>query len=71
MNLYFEMTFLSASPSLLHKFPNDIFHAGAIMEFLEKAVQSPNDVKMLMSDDMGSKIPSNVSPWHANEKIHR
>lgn len=44
---------------------------GAIMEFLEKAVQSPNDVKMLMSDDMGSKIPSNVSPWHANEKIHR
>ena len=42
-----------------------------MLEFLTKAVNSPNDLALLMADDMGGKMPSNVTPWHADEKSHQ
>ena len=40
------------------------------MDFLKTATDSPNSVKMMMADDVGGKIPSNVTPWHADDKKH-
>lgn len=41
----------------------------AVLDFLKKVTNSPNDVKlMMMSDGIGGKIPSNVTPWHADDK---
>ena len=41
-----------------------------MLEFLTKAANSPNDLALLMADDMGVKMPSNVTPWHAGQKSH-
>ncbi|XP_044164386.1 thioredoxin domain-containing protein 5-like isoform X2 [Acropora muricata] len=41
-----------------------------MLEFLSKAANSPNDLALLMADDMGAKMPSNVTPWHADQKSH-
>jgi len=44
----------------------------AVVAFARKASLAPNDLKMTMSDDISDphKIPSNVTPWHAEETGH-
>ena len=44
----------------------------AVLAFAQKASSAPNDLKMTMSDDLSDphKIPSNVTPWHAEETGH-
>ncbi|KAL9987578.1 hypothetical protein ACROYT_G001912 [Oculina patagonica] len=41
----------------------------AVLAFVQKASSAPNDLVMTMSDDISGphKIPSNVTPWHADE----
>lgn len=45
--------------------------AGAVLDFLKKGVNSLDSMKLMMADDLGGKIPSNVTPWHADDKKHR
>ena len=47
-----------------------LYLAAKMLEFLSKAANSPNDLALLMADDMGAKMPSNVTPWHADQKSH-
>ena len=47
-----------------------LYLAAKMLEFLTKAANSPNDLALLMADDMGAKMPSNVTPWHADQKSH-
>ena len=42
----------------------------AVLDFLKKGVNSPDSMKLMMADDLGDKIPSNVTPWHADDKKH-
>ncbi|KAJ7371521.1 hypothetical protein OS493_024861 [Desmophyllum pertusum] len=44
----------------------------AVLAFAQKASSAPNDLKMTMSDDISDphKIPSNVTPWHADDTEH-
>ncbi|XP_058946972.2 uncharacterized protein [Pocillopora verrucosa] len=41
--------------------------ADAVLEFLQKAIKAPNDMKLTMSDDI-SGTPPDVTPWHADDK---
>ncbi|PFX16419.1 protein disulfide-isomerase A3-like [Stylophora pistillata] len=41
--------------------------ADAVLQFMQKAIKAPNDMKLTMSDDV-SETPSNVTPWHAEDK---
>ena len=47
-----------------------LYLAAKMLEFLTKAANSPNDLALLMADDMGAKMPSDVTPWHAHQKSH-
>lgn len=44
----------------------------ALLAFAQKASSAPNDLKMMMSDDISDphKIPSNVTPWQAEDTAH-
>lgn len=44
----------------------------AVVAFAQKASSAPNDLKLTMSDDISDphKIPSNVTPWQAEETAH-
>ena len=49
-----------------------IWFLDAVLAFAQKASSKPNDLKMTMSDDISDphKIPSNVTPWQAEETPH-
>ncbi|XP_073243051.1 probable protein disulfide-isomerase ER-60 [Porites lutea] len=43
---------------------------GALLEFLQKASSSPNELKLTMSDAINNKIPSDVTPWNPEKAKH-